>query len=164
MRTRYKLGRVKTAPEIRVWRYLVPSCGCWIWGGTIQKRDGYGVFATKPGKQVKAHRYVYELFGNKIPSGAHLLHRCDNRKCVNPDHMFIGTNRENTADRVAKGRSAHGVKSAKAKLTPDAVTEIRRLLAAGESMSSVARLFGVTAQSIFLIKRGDTWKSVPCGV
>lgn len=83
-----------------------PMSGCWIWLGTITAH-GYGEF-WGGGIRVKAHRYSYKLHNGGIPDGAHILHKCDTPCCVNPDHLFAGTNLENIADKVAKGRQAAG--------------------------------------------------------
>ena len=79
--------------------------GCWVWGG-YRNRGGYGFTRVggrgAPGKL--AHRLSWELHRGPIPNGLHVLHRCDNPSCVRPDHLFLGTNQENIADRIAKGR------------------------------------------------------------
>src|SRR5688572_12699995 len=94
---------------------------CWPWTGGGMPQ-GYGHFQTGSGtdgtrKTWKAHRYAWTLLVGPIPDGLHLCHHCDNPPCVNPAHMFIGTHRENNADKVAKMRQARGETFSIAKLT-----------------------------------------------
>lgn len=88
-----------------------PNSGCWLWvGSTIP--DGYGYFSVATNKNIGAHRVSWLLYRGSIPDGAHVLHRCDNPPCVNPDHLFLGDHAANVADRVAKGRSYRGKRHA----------------------------------------------------
>lgn len=83
-----------------------PNSGCWLWfGATVP--DGYGSFGIATNKTEKAHRVSWKLHKGPIPPDKHVLHTCDNRCCVNPDHLWLGTNEDNVADRVLKGRSYH---------------------------------------------------------
>ena len=85
-----------------------PNSGCWFWAGTLYK-SGYGSFASHcapdgSGRNSRAHRYAWELFVGPIPDGMKVLHRCDQRSCVNPDHLFLGTHQDNMDDMAIKGR------------------------------------------------------------
>lgn len=125
---------------------------CAEWMGTIS-RKGYGV-SYRDGKKVLVHRLVMELLGNDI-SGMLVCHTCDNRRCVNPSHLFIGTVHDNNADRCAKGRSVAGSRHPMAKLTLEKVTDIRsRRL----SVSNFGRLYGVSHVTVLDAQNGRTWR------
>lgn len=117
-----------------------------------------------------AHRKSFEAFVAAIPDGMCVCHQCDNRRCVNPRHLFLGTQGDNLADMRAKGRQSrgpsHGDKTrgegnGSAKLTACAVLSLRRRHAAGETQTSLAREYGVTQASVSAACRGETWKHLP---
>lgn len=80
----------------------IPECGCWLWLG-VETDRGYGQLCVR-GKMVYAHRLSYELFREPIPRGLFVLHKCDTRSCVNPDHLFLGTAKSNQCDMARKDR------------------------------------------------------------
>lgn len=135
---------------------------CWEWRGSLV--GGYGTFRVGP-KVHKAHRVAWMLSCDAEVGDLHVLHRCDNPRCCNPAHLFLGTNADNVADKVSKGRQAkglgHGVPGARnkqAKLTPDRVLEAKELLANGNiSQREVAQRFGVSQSAISLIVLGKNW-------
>lgn len=119
------------------------ACREWRAG---RDRGGYGVIrAGKRGdRHLRAHRVAWELARGPIPPGLCVLHRCDVRACVNPDHLFLGTNEENMRDMVAKGRQAR-------KLTETARLEIRRAAAAGVTHARIASTHGVCAVTVWRV-------------
>jgi hypothetical protein len=137
-------GRPPNPPE-RLWKY-VDERGedeCWLWRGAVRRR-GYGVFSLN-GRSVVAHRLAYELATGEAPGEKLVCHRCDNPRCCNPAHLFLGTHTDNVRDMLEKGRGRppRGEQHHSAKLTVTAVREIRRRRAAGEKLVDLAREYGV---------------------
>ncbi|HEY1878303.1 MAG TPA: HNH endonuclease [Caulobacteraceae bacterium] len=135
-----------------------PNSGCWLWLRSILN-GGYGQIKIE-GKLWQAHRFAWKVFRGEIPRGALVLHHCDVPSCVNPDHLFLGTNIENMNDMRQKGRASQGERHARAKLTKANVLAIRRRWTAGETMSSLAEVYGVTKGCIQFAAKGWTWKRV----
>lgn len=130
------------------------SCWVWIAGKGI---GGYGRIRIGT-KTHYTHRVSFELHCGPIPKGLHVLHRCDNASCVNPDHLFLGTHAENMADRDAKGRQARqtGSTNALAKLNEADVLKIRA--AKGRLQRELAAEYGVSRGHISFIRTGQKWK------
>jgi hypothetical protein len=98
------IGRPRTSPVLRFWAKVATSDGCWEWQA-VRSSQGYGAFRPTPeSRQQSAHRYSWELAHGSIPPGLWVLHRCDNRRCVRPDHLFLGSASDNAQDAIAKGR------------------------------------------------------------
>lgn len=131
------------------------TTGCWIWTGPIGM-DGYGKICVR-GKHFRAHRFSWELHHDPIPLGLCVCHHCDTPLCVNPQHLFVGTSADNVADRVSKGRTARGSRSAQSKLTESQVLAIKRLLAQDVAWSDIAVEFSVAKNTVRNIARGDSW-------
>jgi HNH endonuclease len=131
---------------------------CIEWIGGRDAR-GYGQFYYK-----KAHRFAWEITYGPIPEGMHVLHRCDNTWCVNPDHLFLGTHADNHADKVRKGRQARGETHGCAKLTEDQVREIRAMASDGLSKRGtaqrIAEMFGITRIHVYYICSRRSWRHV----
>lgn len=142
----------RPTPIERFLSNFAKSDGCWEWTGGLDSR-GYGHLRVGGGKRPKAHVFSYQFHVGQVPPGKFVCHRCDNPKCVNPEHLFVGTNAENTADKVSKGRQARGDAIAR-KLNSDAVREIRAM---SGTLRDVASRFGVSRRMIYLIRKGVSW-------
>lgn len=134
---------------------------CWPWRGALGGRKdngvGYGKF-TVAGRQYDAHRVSWELHNGKaVPAGAHVLHACDNPPCVNPRHLFLGSNDDNIADMVGKWRQTYGVRNPRAVLDDDAVRDIRT---SALSRDELAAKYGVTGGTINDVIARRSWKHV----
>jgi hypothetical protein len=101
-------------PEVRFWDFVEKTSECWIWTGGNTPR-GYGIFCPTGSKKMYSHRFSYELHIGRIPNGMFVCHACDNPACIRPDHLFLGTARDNTMDMVTKGR--HGTKGKRSALS-----------------------------------------------
>lgn len=157
----------------RFWARVDRSGECWEWRGQRQ-RQGYGQLGWA-GKRYAAHRFAWAITNGPIPDGLVVCHRCDNPGCVRPEHLFLGTHRDNARDRVAKGRGSRGEdhwtrkhpermrplsgeQNPAARLRLEQVLEIRRRYAeGGVSMKRLAAEFGVNVTNIFYIVHRKTW-------
>ena len=147
--TSYKADDPRRDEQVRFWnKVLVPEAGCWEWTGTL-RTNGYGLIHWRGGGQ-SAHRLSFGFFNGPIPEGKMVLHHCDNPPCVNPDHLYLGGNRENTMDRERRGRGT-------AKLTPDEVRDIRKRAATGERQIDLGREYGVVRSAISDIVLRKKW-------
>lgn len=133
----------------------IPEAGCWIWMGATQVR-GYGEILSSNRKML-AHRASYEAFVGPIPKGMYVCHACDNVYCVNPNHLFLGTQKQNLQDMAAKGRSTRGERNPQAKLTEEKVRAIR---SSNSTSSELAKMYNVSVSNIHSIKRKQRWTHV----
>lgn len=156
--------------EDRFLKSYVVDGDCWIWKGTERGQNGYGGIK-HDGKQWMAHRFSWQMHNGPIPDGKIVCHKCDTPKCVNPNHLFLGTQQDNMDDRGAKGRSASGDGLSESikkgwkekeyknvrhkKLTEKQVVEI---ISSSLKNSELAKIYSVTRQCIYLIKTGKNWK------
>ncbi len=129
--------------------------GCWRIVSHAPNSSGY-VQLERGGKVEPAHRVSYRTFIGGIPEGLRVLHKCDVRDCINPKHLFLGTNSDNSRDMTSKGRQARGQKNGRAKLTKNQVLEIR----ANERLTrkELANKYGVSQSNIDYILTGQSWK------
>lgn len=128
--------------------------GCWIWTAALGN-SGYGHFWAY-GRPNPAHRISYQLFVGPVDD-LHVLHRCDNRLCVNPDHLFLGTIQDNTVDMVSKNRQAKGSRLGAAKLSENQIAAIR---ADTRSQRKIAADYGVSHTTIGQVKSRTLWRHV----
>lgn len=130
--------------------------GCVLWLGMLDKhgRARYGH------DNDCASRVMWRLLNGIIPEGLHVLHTCDNPRCVNPDHLFLGTQKDNMVDCKSKGRNSRGVKVWTCKLTEAQVIEIRSAVASGKSRISQAWKYGVSYNQICVIVNRKQWKHI----
>lgn len=148
----YATGRPTNKPE-DVWKY-VDRRGpdeCWPWLGA-RRRRGYGTFCINLRNYV-ATRFIYELVHGVDPGELLVCHSCDNPPCVNPAHLFLGTDQDNVLDMHRKGRA----RPPRGKLTAEDIRQIRTLVAAGQTQVAVAAQFGVSSPHVSRIARGASW-------
>lgn len=150
---------MKTTQE-RFEEKFTKSDGCWEWNA-CKNSDGYGTFGFAGGLQT-AHRFAYQLYVGGIKDGLVVCHRCDNPGCVNPAHLFLGTQADNIRDSVNKGRCirASGEKSGKSKLTEAQVVKIRTGYSEGTRIVDLAKEFGVAWTTIFAVVHRHTWANI----
>lgn len=134
----------------------VTECGCLIWMGPVSKRTGYGHMVIKAQAKMP-HRVAWEVANGPIPAGMMVLHRCDVRTCINPEHLFLGTHKDNMRDMAAKRRAAAGDQNGSTKLTPQQVCEIRGSLL---SQAQLAKDYGVSGGTISNIKTMKNWRNI----
>lgn len=139
----------------------VKTGGCWEWA-KYRNAKGYGSVWYK-GSMRLAHRVSYETFNGEIPDKLFVLHKCDNPSCINPGHLFLGTNQDNMDDKMEKGRhkvgNLKGSEHGASKLTDSNVRIIKALLAkTGMVQHNIATFFGVSDATISFIKSGNRWR------
>lgn len=159
--TRFKCPNHWTLQE-RLDHHTIPEpmTGCWLcWSRLGPRKNNYSHLSYK-GKTIASHRASYELHKGRIPQGLSVLHRCHTPACVNPDHLRVGTHRENMEDMIARGRRetrARGTAIGIAKLTDESAMNV--YLATG-SVSSISRRFGITRTAVRSVKSRRTWKHI----
>lgn len=136
------------------------ATGCWEWQ-LARTVKGYGLF--QDGRLTRrAHRGAWEAVNGQVPDDAHVLHSCDNPQCVNPEHLFLGTNADNVGDKVSKGRQsqAKGSLNGRAKLSEHDVGVIKVLLDLGVQGRRLATLYNASEQAVSFIKTRRSWAHV----
>lgn len=161
------MAREKTTPEDAFHvRYAIDRVtGCWIWTGDRDK-DGYGLWQLKKQplgngkylrKRIRASRLSWQIYKGPIPDGMRVLHTCDNPPCVNPEHLFLGTPKQNSEDMSAKGRSPRGERQGKSVLKEADVIFIRN---SDKTLDELAAQYGVSIQTISDARNGRTWSHI----
>jgi hypothetical protein len=162
---RHDTGGILTVLTVdeRFWSKVRKGDGCWVWTA-CRNWAGYGKFWDGE-RLTAAHRHSWVVHHGPIPDGLCVLHRCDNPPCINPDHLFLGTYRDNNLDTLGKGRrgynGAPGERNSHSKLTPAQVYEIRRRGDAGERSSTLASEFGIGWTSTDRIVKRLNWRHLP---
>jgi len=136
----------------RLWEKVVRDGDCWPFVGARDPK-GYGRISVR-NKALLTQRVAWELANGPIPEGMHVLHRCDNPPCVNPAHLFLGSNHDNMQDKVRKGRARGPLHRAQ-------VIEARRLAASGMPTEELANKYAVSPLSMAKVIRRETWNWVP---
>lgn len=155
-------GSPLTVATFRERSVVDPETGCWNWTGAVHKKHGYGAINIG-GRTTRAHRaaFICATGNNGLTPADDVCHRCDNRRCVNPDHLFLGTRKDNMRDCAEKGRirvpHLVGEDCPASKLSRDQVLAIR---VDNRSQRELGRLYGVDKGTIASIKRGKTWRSL----
>ena len=150
----------KTLSE-RFWGKVQKTLGCWLWSG-CRNTLGYGIVSPGgQGNNVYAHRISWELHFSSIPKNMCVLHHCDNPSCVRPDHLFLGTHKDNALDKVQKGRSLRGERHSQAKLDTATVLIIReRYASGGFTQKTLANEYGVSGSQIGWITSRKCWTHI----
>lgn len=152
-------GAQKHLPfKTRFWANVRKTESCWLWTACLNS-SGYGMI-NRDGKHCRAHRASWELAGRIIPEGKCVLHSCDNRVCVNPDHLFLGDPADNSADMRRKGRQKKGEAMNTARLTSEKVLAIRASYHSGVSRRELALAHSVHKTTIDDVVNGVTWSHV----
>lgn len=153
------MGRPPVPLMTRFWSKVRRGDGCWTWIGA-KDATGYGFIKSRDAKQLRAHRVAYENLVGPIPEGLFVCHRCDNRSCVNPDHLFLADHDGNMRDMAEKGRARPSIGEANgsSKLRIEDVRAIRAI--SGCSCARIAEKFGVTEMAVWKIRAGKAWRHV----
>lgn len=151
--------RLEVPSEKVFWERVQKPDGCWLYDGA-KEINGYGYlqnpFADRP-KFITAHRAAWIYTNGPIAEGMRVCHTCDIRSCINPAHLFLGTDQDNADDRVAKGRNKAGEKAWNAKLTEAQVIELRRRARAGANYRHLALEFGSSLSAVTCAINGLSW-------
>lgn len=146
------------AERLSKWKLGGPNGDCWEWQGMINNKNGYGYMYYK-GRTQQVHRLSYAYYNQGADmEGKDVRHTCDNRRCMNPSHLLLGSRKENMADAIERDRLLRGEDRWNSKLTRQQVLEIKQLLANGKlTQQEIADKYGVTRSCVSKIKRGLTW-------
>lgn len=158
--THLYLSKKKVPAEVRFWLRVVKTADCWLWTAHIAK-DGYGRFKDAY-KEIYPHRFSWIVHFGAVPDGLDVLHKCDVRHCINPSHLFLGTDADNVADRVAKGRNGDtkGEKNSQAKMTSEKVIAMRLDRQTGLTWELLSKKYNISICQARQICVGRWWKHI----
>lgn len=139
---------------------VIKQDGCWDWKKAAKTEKYIRMNYARNEPRLSIHIYSYRIHKGEIPLGMCILHKCDNRRCSNPDHLFLGTIYDNIKDMISKSRHPHGESHGHAKLTEEQVRLIRDRINLGVSMNRLAKDFNVSKCTILKIKQNKRWKYV----
>ena len=154
-----RIERIKKRFEEKV----VKKDGCWDWNGYFDK-DGYTLLHSganhKGFKERRGHRISWLIHYGNVPEGKKVCHKCDNPRCTNPEHLFLGTTLENNQDKTKKGRGNIGSKHGNSKLNEYQVMEIKKLINMGVCSTRIMSDYGISRMTVSSIRLNKTWKHV----
>lgn len=150
-----------TSLSQKFWARVEKGPGCWAWVGKRNQKEGYGLLHVRGGKFLGAHRYMWRLTYGDIPNGLCVCHHCDHPWCVNPEHLFLGTDLDNARDKARKGRARthprFGELNPAAKLTVEKVCTIRTLRGAGLPIRAIGKRVGAPYTTVWHVLKGTSW-------
>lgn len=157
------LARPRRPLSERFWEKVERAEGCWLWMGAHGLHGHGQIYIGSVTNLTSAHRISWLLHHGPIPDGLSVLHRCDNPPCVNPEHLFLGTQKDNMQDAIEKGRfkflaPRRGPSNNKAKLTWTQVADIRSAYIGGVTLSQLSRDYSMARATLRRIVRGDGWR------
>lgn len=159
------MAKPKVPPTQRFWQHVAPiktMRECWIWIGSGSGVMDYGRFHIDnvAGKHVRAHahRFMWEMVNGHVSADLRVLHFCDNARCVNPLHLFLGTDADNMSDKTHKNRQAKGSSHGMSKLNED---DVRAIRCSKETYRAVSRRLGLNLSTIWAIRSRRAWRHVP---
>lgn len=158
-----KLERLKKSYD----KHVIRKDGCWDWKGPKDK-GGYPVMSCRAGiGSDRGHRSSWVIHNGKIPEKMFVCHKCDNPICTNPEHLWLGTHKENNDDKISKGRAKYksppimkGSSNPSSRLSEEQITEIKLLIGKGLTSRDIGKQYGVSKTTILRIKTGETWKHI----
>jgi endogenous inhibitor of DNA gyrase (YacG/DUF329 family) len=139
---------------------VIKKDGCWDWRTKVRQGEYPRMNHARSEPRISINRYAWTVNFGEIPEGLYVCHKCDNKRCSNPEHLFLGTHSDNTKDLIDKGRQVRGSTHGMSKLNENKVREIRRFLSLGVTMARLGKDYGVDLTTIDKIKRRITWKHI----